>query len=37
MPYMALVGVFIYLDLRVRKEQYAAADLDRDLASTATG
>ncbi len=36
MPYMALVGVFIYLDMRVRKEQYAAADLERDLASTAT-
>lgn len=36
MPYMALVGVFIYVDLRVRKEQYSAADLDRDLASTAT-
>jgi hypothetical protein len=33
MPYMALVGVFIYLDLRVRKEQYSAADLERDLAS----
>ncbi|MGA9160598.1 MAG: hypothetical protein WB297_07010 [Actinomycetota bacterium] len=36
MPYMALVGVFIYLNLRVRKEQYSAADLERDLASTAT-
>ncbi len=36
MPYMALVGVLIYLDLRVRKEQYSAAELDRDLASTAT-
>jgi hypothetical protein len=36
MPYMALVGVFIYLDLRVRTEQYTAADLERDLASTAT-
>ena len=33
MPYMALVGVFIYLDLRVRKERYSAADLERDLAS----
>src|SRR5262245_2764686 len=32
MPYMALVGVFIYLDMRVRKERYAAADLERDLA-----
>ncbi|MCI0634894.1 MAG: hypothetical protein L0206_13390 [Actinobacteria bacterium] len=36
MPYMALVGVFIYLDLRARKEQYTAADLERDLASTTT-
>ena len=36
MPYMALVGVFIYLNLRVRKEQYSAADLERDLASTAS-
>jgi hypothetical protein len=35
MPYLALVGVLIYLDLRVRKEQYSAAQLDRDLASTA--
>ena len=35
MPYMALVGVFIYLDLRVRKERYTAADLERDLARTA--
>ena len=35
MPYMALVGVFIYLDLRVRKERYTAADLERDLASNA--
>src|SRR5262245_897416 len=33
MPFMALVGVFIYLDLRVRKERYAAPDLERDLAS----
>ena len=33
MPYMALVGVFIYLDLRVRKERYSAADLERDLSS----
>lgn len=31
MPYMALVGVFIYVDLRVRKERYSAADLERDL------
>lgn len=36
MPYMALVGTLIYLDLRVRKEQYTAAELERDLASTAT-
>jgi hypothetical protein len=36
MPYMALVGVFIYLDVRVRKEQYSAAELERDLASTGT-
>lgn len=35
MPYMALVGVFIYADLRVRKERYTAADLERDLAATA--
>ena len=34
MPYTALVGVLIYLDLRVRKEQYAAADLERDLTAT---
>lgn len=33
MPYMALVGVFIYLDLRVRKERYSAMDLERDLAT----
>jgi hypothetical protein len=36
MPYMALVGVFIYLNLRVRKEQYSAADMESDLASNAT-
>ncbi len=34
MPYTALVCVFIYLDLRVRKERYTAADLERELAST---
>ena len=34
MPYMALVGVFIYLDMRVRKERYTAVDLERDLAGT---
>lgn len=33
MPYMALVGVFIYLDLRVRKERYSAMDLERDVAT----
>jgi len=31
MPYTALVGVFIYVDLRVRKERYLAADLERAL------
>ena len=36
MPFMALVGVFIYLDLRVRKEGYSAGDLERDLASNPT-
>ena len=30
-PYTALVGIFIYLDLRVRKERDSAADLERDL------
>ena len=35
MPYMALVGVFIYLNLRVRKEHYSATELERDLAATA--
>jgi hypothetical protein len=33
MPFMALVGVFLYLDLRVRKERYSAVDLERDLDS----
>jgi hypothetical protein len=33
MPFMARVGVYIYLDLRVRKERYSGADLERDLAS----
>jgi hypothetical protein len=37
MPYTALVGILIYLDLRVRKERYAPADLEADLARTATG
>jgi hypothetical protein len=36
MPYLALVGVFIYLDLRARKERYSAADLERELASNPT-
>ena len=32
MPYTALVGILIYLDLRVRKERYSPDDLERDLA-----
>jgi hypothetical protein len=36
LPYGALVGILIYLDLRVRKERYTSAELERDLASTAT-
>jgi uncharacterized membrane protein (DUF485 family) len=35
-PYTAIVCVFIYLDLRVRKEQYQRADLERELASSST-
>jgi hypothetical protein len=35
MPYTALVGILIYLDLRVRKERYSPEDLERDLASSA--
>lgn len=35
MPYSALVSVLIYLDLRVRKEQYSSSDLERELSSTA--
>jgi hypothetical protein len=35
MPYMALVGIFIYLDMRVRKERYSAIDLEQDLARNA--
>ncbi len=31
-PYTALVGVLLYLDLRIRKEGYGPADLERDLA-----
>lgn len=34
-PYSALVGILIYLDLRVRAERYAPEDLERDLARTA--
>jgi hypothetical protein len=34
-PFSALVSVLIYLDLRVRKEQYSSSDLERDLSSTA--
>jgi hypothetical protein len=34
-PYTALVGILIYLDLRVRKEGYGPADLERDLARAA--
>ncbi len=33
-PYAALVGVLVYLDLRIRKEGYGPADLERDLART---
>lgn len=35
MPYTALVGILIYLDLRIRKERYAPDDLASDLARTA--
>ena len=31
-PYTALVGILIYLDLRVRKERYGPEELERDLA-----
>jgi hypothetical protein len=31
MPYTALVGILIYLDLRVRKERYSPDDLAREL------
>lgn len=34
-PYTVLVGILIYLNLRVRKEQYGPDDLERDLARTA--
>ena len=36
MPYTALVGILIYLDLRVRKEHYGPDDLERELAGSAT-
>ena len=32
MPYTALVGILIYLDLRIRKEHYGPDDLERELA-----
>lgn len=35
-PYSVLVGILIYLNLRVRKEQYGATELERDLARSAT-
>lgn len=35
MPYTALVGILIYLDLRVRKEQYTRDQLEADLARSA--
>ncbi len=35
MPYTALVGILIYLDLRVRKERYGPAELESDLARSA--
>jgi hypothetical protein len=34
-PVSALVGILIYLDLRVRKESYSPAGLDLDLAEHA--
>jgi hypothetical protein len=34
-PYMSLVGILIYLDVRVRKERYGPADLDAELARAA--
>jgi hypothetical protein len=34
-PYTSLVGILIYLDLRIRKERYGPADLEQDLARTA--
>ena len=35
MPYTALVGVLLYLDVRVRKERYDPAQLEADLARSA--
>jgi hypothetical protein len=35
MPFTALVGILIYLDLRVRKEQLDNATLERDLSGSA--
>ncbi|HSJ51449.1 MAG TPA: hypothetical protein VLA90_09215 [Actinomycetota bacterium] len=35
-PYMSLVGILIYLDLRVRKEGYTPAGLELDLAQNAS-
>lgn len=35
MPYTALVGILIYLDLRVRTERYGPGDLEAELARTA--
>jgi hypothetical protein len=35
-PYMSLVGILIYLDLRVRKEGYSPAGLELDLAQNAS-
>jgi hypothetical protein len=37
MPYTALVGILIYLDLRVRKERYGPDELEADLARSAAG
>jgi hypothetical protein len=34
-PFTALVGILIYLDLRIRAESYGPADLERELARTA--
>jgi len=35
MPYTAIVGVLLYLDIRVRKERYDPQQLEADLASSA--